>query len=96
MAVRTREEIMGYLNELTTGQTDDRTLAIIEDITDTFNAYGEAEDWRQKYDDLDRSWRDRYRERFFAGEGEDEEVDEIDTEKTEKRTYDDLFKEEEK
>lgn len=95
MAVRTRDEIMSILDELTKDHSDDRTLEIIEDITDTVNAYGEAEDWRTRYEELDQKWRSRYRERFFEGgrEGEDEDVDTIDTKET-KRTYEELFKEE--
>ena len=98
--VRTREEILSLLSELTDGRTDDRTLEIIEDITDTVSDYatriGDNTDWKEKYDQLDSEWREKYRARFFSpGAGADEKVDTVETdeekEEVVKTRFEDLF-----
>lgn len=77
MAVRKREEIMESLRARIGDATDDETLAFLEDMTDTFNDYeervkGDGVDWKGKYEENDRTWREKYRERFFGGTGEKE------------------------
>ena len=71
-------------------------------MTDTFNdldqrANGDGTDWEQRYHDLDKQWRDKYRHRFFSGNGvsnfgngsSDEE--ETETERAMRITVKDLF-----
>lgn len=67
MAVRTREEITNLINERITG-TDDATLELIGDLTDTLADYdNRLVDADTRYNDLDKSWRTRYRDRFLSG-----------------------------
>lgn len=67
MAVRTREEITNLINERITG-TDDATLELIGDLTDTLADYdNRLVDADTRYNDLDKSWRTRYRDRFLGG-----------------------------
>lgn len=72
MAVRTRDEIMEAIRALLGDDTSDDTLAVIEDINDTFGDYETrtGDDWKSKYDELDASWRKRYRDRFFQSPGD--------------------------
>ena len=53
----------------------------------------EAGDWKQKYEDNDKMWRDKYKDRFFNHnyQQEDEQEFEEDDVTTEVKTYDDLF-----
>ena len=103
MAVLTREQFMEKLNTLTDGKTDDDTLTMIQDFSDTFKSLEEKVDVeavRGEYEDklktLDDTWRNKYRDAFFNGaeEKKDEEEEEEEEEKEEPHKYEDLFKEE--
>lgn len=67
MAVRSKEEILERVRSLIGDRTDDEALTIIEDVNDTFSdrEVAETEDWRAKYEESERTWRQRYRDRFF-------------------------------
>lgn len=104
MAVLTREQFMEKLNTLTDGKTDDETLSMIQDFSDTFKSLEEKEDveavrgdYEAKLKSLDDTWRNKYRDAFFNGteEKKEEIEDEKEEEKEEPHTYEELFKEEE-
>lgn len=67
MAVRSRDELLSALKTRIGEDVSDNALSLIEDFTDTLNDYDSrvGEDWKNKYDELDKSWRQRYRDRFF-------------------------------
>ena len=99
MAIKTKDEILAQMNSILGDNTDDNVLALIEDVSDTYSDLSERAsdqtDWKQKYDDLDKSWRDKYRARFFGAKPDDE--DEIkpksqEEDKPAPKTYMDLFK----
>ena len=96
MAVRTREELLNSVRARIGDDTSDEALAFIEDIQDTMSDYetranGDGTDWKKKYEDNDKEWRTKYRERFFSGTPVvDSEVPE---EKPKKMTFEELFKE---
>lgn len=105
MAVLNKEEFMKRLQERIGEDTSDEAMAFIEDMTDTFNdmetrsSGNNDEQWKQKYDELDKSWRKKYKDRFFNSEttpadakGEQEEDVKDDAEE---KTYADLFEERE-
>ena len=102
MAVLTREQFMEKLNTLTDGKTDDDTLTMIQDFSDTFKSLEEKEDveavrgeYEEKLKTLDETWRNKYRDAFFNGtEEKKEEEEEEEEEKEEPHKYEDLFKEE--
>lgn len=99
MAIRTVDEIMESVRTHVGDSTDDTALSLIEDINDTMNdlvtkANGDKENWKEKYEENDKMWRTKYRDRFFNSK-DDEEFEEKETEEKEKITkYDELFKEE--
>lgn len=98
MAVKTSEEIMNYIKEKTKDDTSDETLQFVEDISDTLNDYEtrtkDQTDWKQKYEDNDKQWREKYRDRFFSGDDNNNDADkpEPDEENEEPKTFTDLFK----
>ena len=60
-------------------------------MTDTYNALegranGDGIDWEQKYHELDNSWRERYRHRFYDGGGS--QVPPMNSEPDNENTYD--------
>lgn len=72
MAVRTREEILESIRNVVGDSTDDNTLQVLEDVTDTFtdfeNKTANQTDWKAKYEENDEGWRKKYAERFYTGD----------------------------
>lgn len=98
MAVRNKEEILEAIKTRVGEQTDDETISFLEDVSDTFTdletrANGDAEDWKTKYEENDKWWRERYTSRFFSKEPEPEPNPEPEPEPEVKKTFSDLFKE---
>ena len=105
MAIKTLEEMTTSLSAILGERNDDDALAILEDLADTYNDFNsrlaDSTDWKNKYDENDREWRKRYRDRFMnvnvvMPKGttiiEPTKVDE-DDETEEMVNFDDLFKE---
>lgn len=101
MAVRTREEILEAIRSRIGEDTSDESISLLEDITDTMEDYetrvADKTDWKNKYDELDATWRRKYIERFSGKSGEDikNEQEEQIKDDSEPRTFDELFTERE-
>lgn len=98
MAILTKDEFNSRMSEVFK-DSDDNTLSVIEDFTDTFNDLYNRTESNRTADEIEREWRERYRKRFF---GEDEEVEDIKKENKEDlaeedkpKSFDDLFEERE-
>lgn len=96
MAVRTREEILESVRARVGEQTDDETIAFIEDISDTLTdletrANGDGTDWKAKYEENDSEWRKKYTERFYSSEPEDNPELPKPDDTTKPKTYAELF-----
>ena len=72
MAIRTREEILESIRNIVGDSTDDNTLQVLEDVTDTFtdfeNKTADQTDWKAKYEENDAEWRKKYTERFYSSD----------------------------
>ena len=98
MAVRTREEILESIRNIVGDSTDDNTLKVLEDVTDTFtdfeNKTANQTDWETKYKENDEGWRKKYAERFYTGDpsdptkNDDTDIDETDNKPT---RFEELF-----
>ena len=68
---------------------------MFEDISDTFDDLktqaSESINWKQKYIDNDKEWRDKYRERFMTGDSEKDEEFFEDESEPKKYTFESLF-----
>jgi hypothetical protein len=71
MAKLTKEEFMNTVKAFVGERDDDEALKFIEDCNDTIT--GDGDDWKAKYDEevkakeeLDKSWRAKYKERFYS------------------------------
>lgn len=105
MAVLSKEEFMNRLKERIGEDTSDEAVSFIEDMTDTFNdmetrtSGNSDEQWKQKYDELDKSWRKKYKDRFFNSETTPEQTKDAQEEDVkddgEEKTFADLFEERE-
>ena len=74
MAIRTREDLMERVRAYVGEDTTDNALSLIEDVNDTIADSGE---WRLRYEQNDKEWREKYKARFFSDvEKKDEETPE--------------------
>ena len=104
MAVLSREDFLSRIQGKIGEDTSDEAMQFIEDMTDTFdslvNSSNDKEDWKAKYEENDKTWREKYKARFFSSETpspsggkftqEDEPQD-----NGEQTTFEDLFTESE-
>lgn len=100
MAIRSKDEILEQIQVRFGEDTSDETISFLEDVTDTFTdletrASGDGVDWKAKYEENDNEWRQKYRDRFFSPELNDNAGDTVidtDLDDTEPpKTFDDLF-----
>ena len=73
MARLTQTEFMNKLKSIIGDRTDDEAISFIEDCKDTIT--DDKDDWQKKYndaikekDELDKEWRKKYTDRFFASD----------------------------
>ena len=101
MAVLGKDDFIARVKARLGEELTDEDIAFLEDMTDTYeDLEGRVgEDWKGKYDALDREWREKYVERFNSGSGIDYIEDaKGDVEVTEEEdvyvtTYEELFNE---
>ena len=97
MAKLSKDELIEKVKKYVGDRTDDETIEIIEDISDSTDS-SDADEWKKKFEENDKMWRDKYISRFF--EKNDKEIEdptnEDDDDEKEYKTFEDLFEEEEK
>ena len=78
MARLSQKEFMEKLKTFIGDRTDDDAISFIEDCKDTIT--DDKDDWKQKYDDvvkekeeLDKTWRQKYTERFFSSDSHNDD-----------------------
>lgn len=78
MARLTQTEFMTKLKTIIGDRTDDEAISFIEDCKDTITE--DKDDWKSKYDDvvrekdeLDKTWRQKYTDRFFSTDSHTDE-----------------------
>jgi hypothetical protein len=91
MAVKTVDEIMKKVRERIGEDDSDEAIEFIEDISDTFESLSNTEDWKTKFEENDKKWREKYRDRFFTSKEEVEEDEIEEPEEKEKKKFEDLF-----
>lgn len=95
MARLTRDELIKKVRKYVGDRTDDETIEIIEDISDSIDS-SDDDEWKQKFEENDKMWRDKYISRFY--EKKEDELDtptEHEEEEKEYNSFEDLFEEEE-
>ena len=95
MAKLSKDELIEKVKKYVGDRTDDETIEIIEDISDSIDS-SDADEWKKKFEENDKMWRDRYISRFV--EKKEDELDtptEHEEEEKEYNSFEDLFKEEE-
>lgn len=95
MAKLSKDELIEKVKKYVGDRTDDETIEIIEDISDSIDS-SDADEWKQKFEENDKMWRDKYISRFV--EKKEDELDpptEDEEEEKEYNSFEDLFEEEE-
>lgn len=97
MAVVNKDKIMERLRENFNDNDSDDVLGLLEDVTDTLNDYQsrleENGDWKERYEQNDREWRQKYKDRFFNNDPEPDPEPEPDKdpEQATPTTFEELF-----
>lgn len=95
MARLTRDELIEKVRKYVGDRTDDETIEIIEDISDSIDS-SDDDEWRQKFEENDKMWRDKYISRFLEKKEDDLDTPtEHEEEEKEYNSFEDLFEEEE-
>lgn len=95
MAKLSKEELIEKVKKYVGDRNDDDTIEIIEDISDSIDS-SEADEWKKKYEENDKMWRDKYISRFVEkNEDETDTSTEHEEEEKEYKSFGDLFEEEE-
>lgn len=99
-----KEELLEKVKTYVGDRTDDESLEIIEDISDSFESSDSAEkieeiktEYESKLANLDNEWREKYKARFFSEKDkqDNDDSDTSDDDDDEKTEYSDLFEEKE-
>lgn len=94
MAKLSKDELIEKVRKYVGDRQDDETIEIIEDISDSIDS-SDADDWKQKYIENDKMWRDKYISRFVEKkEDEPDTPAEHEEEEKEYISFEDLFEEE--
>lgn len=95
MAKLSKDELIEKVKKYVGDRTDDETIEIIEDVSDSMDS-SDADEWKQKFEENDKMWRDRYISRFVEKkEDEPDTPTEHEEEEKEYNSFEDLFEEEE-
>ena len=91
--VRTKEELLSSIREVFGDNTDDSSLAVIEDISDTMDSFNDGKDWKAEAERIDKEWRQKYHDRFF-NPSNDKDEDPLDAGDPDPKPlrFEDLFK----
>lgn len=94
MAKLSKDDLIEKVRKYVGDRTDDETIEIIEDISDSIDS-SDADDWKKKYEENDKMWRDKYISRFVEKkEDEPDTPTEHEEEEKEYNSFEDLFEEE--
>ena len=95
--IKSKEELIEEIRAVVGDDTSDNVIALIENVTDTITELetSDGEEWKQKFEENDKMWREKYISRFTEGTTEPTEPTEPKEDDEEKeKTFEDLFEEE--
>ena len=89
--VRTKEELLSSIRGVLGENTDDASIAIIEDVSDTFDSMNDGTDWKAEAQRIDQEWRQKYHDRFFNPPEKEEDPLDAGEPEPKKYRFEDLF-----
>lgn len=99
--IKSKEELIEEIRAVVGDDTSDNVIALIENVSDTMTELetSDGEEWKQKFEENDKMWREKYISRFTEGTSEPSAEPTEPTEPTaddeeKEKTFEDLFEEE--
>jgi hypothetical protein len=96
--VKTKEEILAEIKAYIGDRTDDETVSLVENVTDTLSDMEKNGNAEARVKEVEDMWRTKYMERFFDGDKEEkiaEVKEEEEKDKSEEIKIEDLYTEKE-
>ena len=99
--VKTKEEILVELKAYIGERTDDETVSLVENVTDTLSDMEKNGNAEARVKEVEDMWRTKYMERFFDGDKEEkitevkEDVETEEKDRSEEIKIEDLYTEKE-
>lgn len=92
MAIKTKQEVLDGLKKFIPDEdTSDDTLAFLKDVADTLDAGADGAAWKQKAEDVEKKWKQKYKDAFYNPPDKPDPEPDPDPE-PKHRSYADLFK----
>ena len=92
MAIKTKQEVLEGLKKFIPNEdTSDDTLAFLKDVADTLDAGADGAAWKQKAEDVEKEWKQKYKDAFYNPPDKPDPEPDPDPE-PKHRSYADLFK----
>lgn len=95
MAVISKDDLMKKVSAFISEEQNDDAISLVEDISDTLSDYeakiNDTTNWKQKYEENDKAWRQKYVSRFSAGVVPEDDVPQDDDEPEPPKRFEDLF-----
>lgn len=92
MAIKTKQEVLDGLKKFIPDEdTSDDTLTFLKDVADTLDAGADGAAWKQKAEDVEKKWKQKYKDAFYNPPDKPDLEPDPDPE-PKRRSYADLFK----
>lgn len=92
MAIKTKQEVLDGLKRFIPDEdTSDDTLTFLKDVADTLDAGADGAAWKQKAEDVEKKWKQKYKDAFYNPPDKPDLEPDHDPE-PKRRSYADLFK----
>lgn len=92
MAIKTKQEVLDGLKKFIPDEdTSDDTLTFLKDVADTLDAGADGAAWKQKAEDVEKKWKQKYKDAFYNPPDKPDSEPDPDPE-PKHRSYADLFK----
>lgn len=92
MAIKTKQEVLDGLKKFIPDEdTSDDTLTFLKDVADTLDAGADGAAWKQKAEDVEKKWKQKYKDAFYNPPDKPDSEPDPDPE-PKRRSYADLFK----
>ena len=96
MAILSREQLIEKIRTTVGDITTDNAISLLEDLNDTIDNYEEitkdTTNYKEKCEQIDKSWREKYTKRFYSADDEEEDPGIRKDDTGENLTFDKLFK----
>lgn len=90
MAIKTKQEVLDGLKKFIPDEdTSDDTLTFLKDVADTLDAGADGAAWKQKAEDVEKEWKQKYKDAFY---NPPDKPDPDPDPEPKHRSYADLFK----